>query len=112
MEPWFNPNLAGGVIGGVLGGLGGLCGTLVGTLAPRGKAKRLVYGVWMFALACCALLLIAGIAAKITGQPYGVWYVLGYSGLLGLVLFSCLFFLVVRRAYAAAEQRKMQARDV
>lgn len=111
MEPWFDGNAHGWIFGTVLGCLGGLFGSVVGALAPRGRAKRLVYGVWGLCVGYSAVLAVAGTAAKIAGQPYGVWYGLGLPGFAGLIIFGALFR-VIGRGYTAAEERRMQSEDM
>ena len=54
MTPWWTSQqagLIGGIAGSVVGVLGGIAGTLAGTLAPRGKARRLVMGLFVSMLA-------------------------------------------------------------
>ena len=88
-EPWIsNVGLVGGILGSMLGILGAVVGTLAGVLAPKGKAKRLVMGVEIFAIVLSLTLLIIGIVAYLSRQPRDVWYVFGYPGLLCTVLFG------------------------
>jgi hypothetical protein len=110
-EPWFNPNLYAWIPGTVLGVVGGTWGGLMGTLGPRGKAKRLMLGgLWML-LACSAILLVAGIVALLTGQPYGVWYGLGLAGLIGLLAIGANTPMALKM-YRDAEVRRMKAQDL
>ena len=55
--------------------------------------------------------LVAAIVAKLTGQPYGVWYGLGLPGCIGIFVMG-FNFPVVRRVYTNAEMRRLQAEDV
>ncbi|MEN6426426.1 MAG: hypothetical protein ABFE13_13785 [Phycisphaerales bacterium] len=110
-EPWFDPNTFAWIPGTLLGVAGGIEGTLVGSLAPRGKLKTLVMGVHFTILGICGTLLIVGIVALATGQPYGVWYGLGFPGMLGVVILGSLTPLV-RKRYAQAELRKSMAEDL
>jgi len=110
-EPWFDPNAFAWIPGTLLGVAGGLEGALVGMFAPRGKLKKLVMGVHFAILGVCAVLLAVGVVALATGQPYGVWYGLGFPGLLGLVIIGSLTPLV-RKRYAEAELRKSMAADL
>lgn len=109
--PWFEPNLFSWIPGTLLGTLGGIWGSLLGVLAPQGKARRFVIGtgfaLWIVSIA----LLIAGVVAITQGQPYGVWYGLGLAGLIGTILFSALLP-TARNAYAQAEARKLQSKDI
>jgi hypothetical protein len=107
--PWFDPNVYAWMPGALLGVIGGgLGGPLIGTFAPQGKHKALVMGFLFTLLGVCALLAAAGSAAWAAGQPYGVWYGLGFPGVLGLIVFGALTPLV-RKRYREAELRKMSA---
>ena len=110
-EPWFDPNRYAWVFGTALGIVGGTLGALAGNLAPRGKAKPLVMGLFVATLVACAALLIAGIVALVQRQPYGVWYGLGLPGLLGLLVLGGLLP-VVQTRYREAEGRRLSARDL
>lgn len=111
VEAWFDPVFAwipGAVLGTVGGGIGG---PLAGIFAPRGKFRAQVMGFYYMILVVSAVLFAAGIVALLSGQPYGVWYGLGFPGLLCLVLFSVLVKVVAKR-YQAAELRKTMAKDI
>jgi hypothetical protein len=110
-EPWFDPYLYAWIPGTVLGVLGGLWGSLAGVLAPRGRAKSLVMGLWAALLAASCLLLLAGIIGWVQGQPYGVWYGLGLPGLIGPLVLGPLG-LVMRLRYGEAESQRMTAHDL
>ncbi len=111
VDPWFNPNLYAWIPGTVLGVAGGIEGTLVGLFAPKGKHRTLVLTMHAIFMLACVGLLSAGIVALATGQPYGIWYGLGFPGLLGLVILGPLTW-VVRKQYAQAELRKSMAEDL
>ena len=111
-EPWIsNPGMVGGILGSILGILGAVVGTLAGVLAPKGKAKRLVMGVEIFAIALSVTLLIIGIVAYLLGQPRDVWYVFGYTGLLCTVVFGIGVPVTLKR-YREAEIRKSMSEDL
>jgi hypothetical protein len=110
-EPWFNANLYAWIPGTLLGVLGGTWGGLVGFLAPRGKAKRLVLGGAWCLLAASVVLLVAGVVAWVTGQPYGVWYGLGLAGFIGVVVIGANVPTVIF-AYRKAEEKRMSALDL
>ena len=110
-EPWFDPMLYSWIPGTLLGVLGGTWGTLAGVLGPRGKCKGLIWGMWGLLVVYSLVLLIAGVVALVQGQPYGIWYGLGFPGLLGLILIGCLSF-VIRVRYRQAEAQRLQARDL
>ncbi len=111
IEPWFNPNLYAWIPGTLLGVVGGTLGAVGGMLAPRGKAQHLVLGLYVAVIVACAGLLTAGLVALISGQPYGVWYGLGFPGLLGVIIMGALFP-VVQQRYREAETRRLAARDL
>jgi hypothetical protein len=110
-EPWFDPNLYAWIPGTAIGVAGGILGSLVGVLAPRGKAKGLLKAAWGVVLLASVLVLAAGVIALAAGQPYGVWYGLGLAGLIGTFVFGPLY-LMIDRWYAAAEERRIRARDL
>src|SRR4051812_49042206 len=83
-EPWFDAIHYAWIPGTLLGVLGGLWGSLVGLLAPRGKAKPLVFGILGVLLTAAATCLVAGVVALVYHQPYGVWYGLLLPGVVGL----------------------------
>ena len=111
VQPWFeNYGLVGGLAGAGVGMLGAAYGTTVGLLAPRGKARGLVFAMhWTF-LALGVVLLAAGITALVTGQPYGVWYALLLPGALVTILMM-VFLPIVRLRYQQAEHRRLEAEE-
>ena len=111
VQPWFeNAGRTGGLLGGGVGILAGVYGTVVGVCAPRGKAKRLVFGLHWFVLLLGLGLLGGGITALVTGQSYGVWYALLLPGALLTVLLIC-FTPMVKLRYRQAEHRKLNAEE-
>jgi len=110
VEAWIDPRFAWipGMLLGVIGG--SLGGPLAGIFAPRGKFRKQVLGFYYIILIVSAGLFVAGIAALISGQPYAVWYGLGFPGLLCLIIFSVLTGIVSKR-YGEAELRKISMAD-
>ena len=108
-EPWFDPSM-GWVFGTALGVAGGTLGGLSGALASTGRGRTFVMLGFRVGLVACSIMLIAGVAAFLVGQPYGVWYALGAPGLIGLVVFGSLTPIMARR-YREEEARRMAARD-
>jgi hypothetical protein len=111
-EPWFNEVAFGtwfGVLTGVVaGGMGSVLGTAAGILVPRGKGKS-----WL--PATCAVVAVLGLAslafglaALLSGQPYGIWYPPLLGGMLGTFIFGGGVF-VLRARYAQVEQRRLEA---
>lgn len=111
VEAWFDPVMAwiSGTLLGVIGGAVG--GPLAGYFAPRGKLKKQVLGFYCMILVISAVLFAAGIAALVAGQPYAVWYGLGFPGLLCLIIFGVLIGVVSKR-YQEAELRRSIAEDI
>ena len=110
-EPWFDPMVCGWLPGTALGLAGAVEGALGGILAPKGKCKGLVLGFHFSVMGACLILLVLGIVALALEQPYGVWYGLGFPGLLGLALFGSLTPLLLRR-YREAESRPAATKDL
>ena len=69
---------------------------MTGSLARRGKGKSWLLPLYVAVTIVCAVLLVAGVIALVTGQPYGVWYGLGLPGLLGVSCLRLALFGVVR----------------
>ncbi len=111
VQAWFDPAAYAWIPGTCLGLLGGLEGTLAGILAPPGKARPLVLGIHLAGLVACVGLLITGIIAKAEHQPYGVWYGLGFPGLLGVVIYGGLTPVLLRQ-YRCAEMRRSLGQDL
>lgn len=110
-EPWFDVITWSWVPGTILGTLGGIMGGIGGTLASSGKARTFVITTWCFFLICAVVMLILGIVALSSGQPYGVWYGLILPGVMGTIVFGGLLP-VLRIRYREAELRKMSAKDI
>ncbi len=111
--PWFDPNTFGawfGAIGGsACGILGGVVGTAAGVLAPRGKGRPWVLGLLWFCVALGLACLAFGLVALASGQPVGIWSWPMYLGGLDAILFGAVGIPVVRRRYAEAEGRRLEA---
>ena len=97
--------------GTLLGCIGGTLGGLAGWLAPQGKCKGLILGSLWTVLIACGVMLVLGVIAFATGQPYGVWYGLGLAGLIGVLVLGINLPVLIRR-YRQAEARRMQAQDL
>ncbi len=105
-EPWFDANSWAWLPGTLLGCLGGLWGSLVGIFAPQGKARPTVLGFGWLLFGASLLLLAAGLTALVNGQPYGIWYGLGFGSLIGTVVLGPMLPLV-RKRYREAEERRI-----
>ena len=114
IPPWWFSNHAGGILGGVLGTIMGLYGAvtdcLCGFLVPRGKGRRLIFGIMISWIIVGTMTLVAGLSALFLGQPYHAWYSLVLTGGITTILFPH-SIPGIKKAYAQAELRKMQALD-
>src|SRR6266404_1049351 len=108
--PWFDASYS-WLPGTLLGCLAGLFGGLAGWLVPQGKAKGIILGSLSVLFAASVIMLIAGAAGYVLGQPYGVWYGLGLAGFIGVLAIGCNFPTIIR-LYRKAEERRMQAQDL
>jgi|GEM_PF-484734 len=107
---WFDArttNMLGGIL---LCCYGALFGILCSILVPRGKGKRLLYGMVLFAGIMEIFSLVIGLTAVLYGQPYHVWSPLVLLGVISIAVFCPLFF-TIKKQYAQVELRKMQALD-
>ena len=114
MTPWWNAqdgNLIGAYGGASIGVLAGIIGTLAGSLAPRGKAKSLVFTAFLSLLFIGVCSLVAGLVALAIRQPWHVWYPLTLLG--GIITIVVPIQIPNLRArYSQAEQRKLQAEEL
>jgi hypothetical protein len=111
IEPWFDPIRYAWIPGTLIGLIGGTLGPFSGYCASKGKWKGLVMGLYYTVVGFCALLLVSGAVAWISGQPYGIWYGLGMAGVIGMLVFGSLVP-VMHRVYRESELRQSQARDL
>jgi len=82
---WWSAETA-GWIGGVAGSAVGLLGALIGTLCSLGRGRRFVISGLLALAAFGGALLVVGMVALASGQPYQVWYPLLLLGVLDPVL--------------------------
>jgi hypothetical protein len=106
---WWSDRAA-GVFGGALGSLIGVLGASIGALAARGRARRFAIGSTWAVAGLGTVLLIVATFALASSQPRAVWYSAALIGGLCLIL-GITMVRLVRRRYAEAELRKMQAAD-
>lgn len=115
MSAWMTmqeANMLGAVAGGVFGVLGGgLTGPLIGWLAPQGRAKALVVGLQCVWIGLGLILLAAGLAGAVRGQP---WYVIKPFLLVGVIATAVMGGLlpITLMRYRQAERRRMDAEDL
>ena len=91
--------------------LGAIGGPLVGVFAPKGKFRKQVMGFYYLILVVSAGLFAGGVISFISGQPYAVWYGLGFPGFLCLIIFGGLLG-IVSKWYNEVELRKTMADDI
>ena len=112
--PWFSDRT--GIMIGAFGGAGvGLLGGAIGVagslLVPKGKGRGFVLGMLMTGMICGIICLLVGITALILGQPYAIWYPLVMLGAVPAAVMGGLLP-AIRKRYAEAEQRRMDADDL
>jgi len=114
-EPWFNEiwfgTLYGSIVGGGGGSLGGVLGALAGVLAPQGKGRGLILGGMYTMVVFGVLSLVFGLVALFAGQPYGIWFAPVLAGVIFVAVAGGLIP-VIRRRYAEAEHRRLEAAAV
>lgn len=113
-DAWWTGEQAGwigGIGGSALGILGGLIGVVCGVLAPRGKGRLFVLGLIGAVVIISLMILIVGLVALFSGQPYMVWYPCLLIGVLGTLIPGGLIP-VIRMVYRQAEQRQLEARSL
>ena len=104
--------LLGAILGGAVGLYGGLLGVVAGLLVPHGKGRQVVAGLFLFGFILGVVLLVLGIIAFTVRLPFGVFFPLAFVGVDLMILLPILYYTAVRKGYAQAELRKMQALDV
>src|SRR5262245_14035810 len=114
-EPWFNPIWFGALFGAIAGGVGGtLCGLLgaaAGVCAPRGIGRPWIMGGLVLMVLVGLASLAFGLYALAVGQPWAIWYGPVLTGVVLSVVMGGLIP-VIRRRYAEAEARRMEATDL
>lgn len=107
MHPWISPDIA--PYFSFLSLLAIF--SVVQQLALRGIHRRLVTGTYIVGTLIGCVLLVAGIAAIATGQPWHVQFALGFPG---AISFGCFAWALARlgKIYSAAELRRSVAVDL
>ena len=82
---WW-PDATGGWIGAAAGSTVGLLGGLIGILCSLGRGRHFAIGGLVALAAFGGALLVVGLVALASGQPYAVWYPLVLPGVLAPVL--------------------------
>ena len=111
IEPWFDPSHYAWIPGTAYGLITGWMGVMVGWLVPRGRARNFILRAWFILWAIAVALLIVGIGALVTGQPWGVWYGLLLPGAVGTLVVGANSLVIVKR-YREVEERRLAAKDL
>jgi hypothetical protein len=106
---WWSDRAA-GLVGAIGGSLIGIFGALMGWLVSKRRARNFTLSAMAVATALGAALLVAGLVALATSQPYSTWFPLLLAGAILVPVFG-LNRRTAQRAYAEAELRRMQALD-
>ena len=77
----------------------------------RGRHRQAVLRTWVAVIVTYSLITIAGVVAKLTGQPKYVWISLVYPGFFTALPYAALYY-VIRNEYTRHELRRAQARDL
>lgn len=88
----------------------GCLGVLLGVLAGKGKARRLVLGIWRCCIAGGILCLIATLVAFKIGQPDYIRETLLIYGIIYTTIFSTMWPLA-KKLYRELETRRMASMD-
>jgi len=88
-----------------------LMGAMVGWLVPRGRARGFILGAWFAVWAVAVVLLLLGIAARVNGQPWGVWCALLLPGAIGTLVVGANSLVILKR-YREVEDRRLAAKDL
>jgi len=111
IQPWFDPNQYAWIPGTAYGVIAGLMGAMVGWLVPRGRARGFILGAWFAVWAVAVVLLLLGIAARVNGQPWGVWCALLLPGAIGTLVVGANSLVILKR-YREVEDRRLAAKDL
>jgi hypothetical protein len=106
---WWSPQQS-ALIGTVGGSTIGCFCAIIGILAGLGKARRFVLTATGALIVGGILLVLAGIFAAATRQPYAVWYPLLLSGAILTFVLSINIYSIKRR-YDDLEIRRMTSMD-
>jgi hypothetical protein len=107
---WWSDRM-GGVVGGVAGSMLGLMGAVLGVSIARRKHRSMVLAGTTALVVGGLVVLVAGVWALVSSQPYAVWYPLLLVGGLSIIVFGGVRR-GARRAYTDAELRRMRAADL
>jgi hypothetical protein len=106
---WW-PDRAAGWIGGIGGTVLGCLGSVLAVLAAKGRCRGFVITTSIVLIGAGIMVAVAGVAAVMIGQPYGVWFPLL---LIGVLLLAIIPFRLrqYQKGYEELEMRRMSAMD-
>lgn len=111
IDPWFDPIQYSYLPGTIFGTTIGLWGALMGCLCGYRTLFAWLIISGCLLLAASIILLILGIIALKTGQPYGIWYAFLLPGIQGSFMLP--FFLwLLRSRRLHIELNAMMAEDL
>ena len=97
-EAWISPRELGLLIMIIFVPIGPLIIVFGGYLIPRGKAKNLTLGVFIFGTVLALILFLFGVIALLLRQPYRVWFTPGFYGLLLIIeMATCYWYRLYRK---------------
>lgn len=111
---WFSEKTSiyiGSFGGAAVGTFGGILGAIGGVMAPRGQGRGFVIGSFVTVGGMGVLCLLFALIALIMGQPKFVWSPFGLLGVVSAGVFLPLT-LVMKKRYAEAEQRTLEAQSL
>ena len=111
MTPWFEPNQYAWIPGTAYGLAAGVMGAVVGWLVPQGRARKFVLRMWFAIWLVAAVMLVLGIVALTSGQPWGVWFALLLPGGVGTLVVGGNTLVIVKK-YREVEDRRVAAKDL
>ncbi|MBI2808590.1 MAG: hypothetical protein HYX68_26680 [Planctomycetes bacterium] len=108
-QPWWSEQAA-GWLGGIVGGSLGLLGAAFGICAGLGVARRVVQFSALAGALVGVIILLIGVGALASGQPYHVYYpALLIGGIMAFVF--GLNYPIIKRRNEQMELQKMTAMD-
>jgi len=110
IQPWFDPNRYAWIPGTAYA-----CGALIVAafviwLVPQGRARKAIVRAWISLWAVAAALILTGLFALMSGQPWGVWYGLLLPGIIGATVVGANLFAIFKR-YRDVEERRLASKD-
>jgi hypothetical protein len=86
-------------------------GGIVGWLVPRGRSRNFILRAWFTVWVVAIVLLVVGIVALASGQPWGIWFGLLLHGVIGTPVVGANSIVILKR-YREVEERRLEAKDL